>query len=63
MEVEIDSSDYSTKPDSKNAAGVDASQFYKKDDLANLKLEVDKLDTDKLEKVLSGLSNSKKQSR
>ena len=34
-----------------------------KDDLANLKLEVDKLDTDKLEKVLSGLSNSKKESR
>ena len=34
-----------------------------KDDLANLKLEVYKLDTDKLEKVSIGLSNSKKQSR
>ena len=45
MEVELDLSDYSTKPDLKNAASVDASQFYKKDDLASLKLEVDKLDT------------------
>ena len=29
MEVELNLSDYSTKPDLKNAAGVDASQFYK----------------------------------
>ena len=32
----------------KNATGADTSQFLKKDDLANLKSEVDKLDIDKL---------------
>ena len=56
MEVELDLSEYSTKSDLKNAAGGDASQWAKKDDLANLKLEVNKLDIDKLEKVLSGIS-------
>ena len=51
---------YATKSDLKNAAPVDASQFAKKDDLANIKLEVDRLEIDKLEKVLSDLSNLKK---
>ena len=60
MEVELDLSEYSTKSDLKNAAGDDASQWAKKDVLANLKLEVNKLDIDKLEKVLSGISNLKK---
>ena len=32
----------------KNATSVDASQCVKKDDLANLKQEVDKLDVDKV---------------
>ena len=44
---------------SMNATGVDTSQFAKKDDLANLESEVDKLDIDKLEKVPSGLCNLK----
>ena len=35
----------------KNAGEVDTSQFAKKDDLANLKSEVDKLDIVKLEKL------------
>ena len=60
MEVELDLSEYSTKSDLKNAAGGDASPWAKKNDLANLKLEVNKLDIDKLEKVLSGISNLKK---
>ena len=38
-------SNYATKPDFKNATGVVTSQFAKKDDLANLKLEVDKLES------------------
>ena len=59
MEVELDLSDYSTKSYLKTAAGVDASQLDKKDDLTNLKLGVDKLDTDKLVKTLSRSSNSK----
>ena len=33
--------------------------FYEKTDLPNLKSEVDKLDTDKLEKVPSGLNSTK----
>ena len=37
-EVELDLSNYATKSGLKNAAGVDTSQFAKKDDLANLSL-------------------------
>ena len=42
-------SNYATKSDLKNATVVDTLQFAKKDDLANLKLEVDKLNIGKLE--------------
>ena len=48
IEVELDLSNYATKSDLKNPTGVDTSQFAKKDDLANLKSAVDKLDIDKL---------------
>ena len=41
-------SNYALKSDLKNAADVDASQFAKRDDLANLKLEVHRLDIDEL---------------
>ena len=51
IEVELDLSNYATKFDLKNTTGVDTLQFSKKDDLDNLKLEVDKLDVDKLEKL------------
>ena len=44
-------SNYTTKSDLKNAAGVDTSQFTKKDDLANLKSEVGQLETDKLSEL------------
>ena len=41
-EVEVDLSNDVTKSDLKNVTGVDTSQFVKKkDDLANLKSEVD----------------------
>ena len=46
-------SNYGTKPDLKNTTGVDTSQFAKKDDLANVKIDdsrADKLDIDKLKK-------------
>ena len=46
-------SNYATKSDLENAAGVDISKsdfFFKKSDLAKLNLEVNKLDTDKLKK-------------
>ena len=51
IEVELDLSNYATKFGLKNTTGVDTLQFSKKDDLDNLKLEVDKLDIDKLEKL------------
>ena len=57
-------SSYATKSDLKSAIGSDTSQFARKDDLANLKSEVDKLDigklseldADKLKPVPTGLS-------
>ena len=38
VKFELDLSNYPRKADLKNAAGVDASNFVKKTDLANLKL-------------------------
>ena len=58
-ELELDFSNYATKSGLKNATGVDTSQFAKKDDLANLKPDVDRLDIDKLEKVQSSFNNLK----
>ena len=57
--VEIVESSYATKVDLKNAAGVDTSKFAKKVDLASLKSNIDKLDTDKLKNVPSNLNNLK----
>ena len=48
-------SNYATKSDLKNTTVVDTLQFAKKDDLANLKLEVDKLNIGKLETTHSDL--------
>ena len=39
---------YATKTDLKNKAGVDTSKFFKKVNLAHLKSDVDKMDIDKL---------------
>ena len=50
---------YATKADLKNSIGVDTSDFAKKTDLANLKSDIDKLDTDKLKHVPSTLSSLK----
>ena len=56
IEVELDLSHYATKSNLKNAPGADTSQFAKKDDLANLKSDIDNLDIDKLETVSIDLS-------
>ena len=50
MEVKLDLSNYATKADIKNVTCADTSIFPKNVDLVSLKSEVDKLDTDKLEK-------------
>ena len=60
INVKVDLFNYATKTDLKNIIHVDTSNFALKTNLANLKTEVDKLDTDKLKTVpvdLSKLSN------
>ena len=59
VNVELDLSNCATKADLRNATGVDTLDFAKKTDLANLKSEVDKLDSDKLKNVPSGLNSLK----
>ena len=59
IEGELDLANYVTKSDLKNSAGVDTFEFAKKVDLVSLKPDIVKLDTDKLEKVPSGLRNLK----
>ena len=56
VKVELDLSHYATKSNLKIAPGADTSQFAKKDDLANLKSDIDNLDIDKLETVSIDLS-------
>ena len=56
INVKVDLSNYATKADIKNISHVDTSSFALKTNLANLKIEVDKLDIDKLKPVPTGLS-------
>ena len=48
VKVELDLTNYETKTDLKNITHVDVSSFASKANLAALKTEVDKIDTDKL---------------
>ena len=60
IKVKVDLSNYATKTDLKNITCIDTSGFALKTNSANLKTEVDKLDTDKLKTIpidLSKLSN------
>ena len=56
INVEVDLSNYATKTDIKNISRVDTSRFALKTNLANLKTEVEKLDSDKLMSVRVDLS-------
>ena len=56
INVKVDLSNYATKTDLKNVTHVDTSSFALKTNLANLKTEVDKLDSDKLAPVPVDLS-------
>ena len=51
INVKVDLSNYATKTDLKNVTHVDTSSFALKANLASLKTEVDKLDTEKLAPV------------
>ena len=53
IKVELDLSNYATKTDLKNVTHIDVSSFGSKTNLASLKTEVNKLDTDKLTPVPS----------
>ena len=60
IKVELDLANYATKYDVKNIAHVDVSSYATKTNLAALKTEVDKIDTDKLKTLpadLAKLSN------
>ena len=56
INVQVDLSNYATKTDLRNATGIDTSKLVEKSDLDNLKVEVDKLDIDKLITVPVNLS-------
>ena len=51
IKVELDLSNYATKDDVKNITHIDVSSYVTKTNLAALKTEVDKIDTDKLKTV------------
>ena len=55
IKVELDLANYVTKDDVKNITHVDVSSSASKTNLAALKTEVDKIDTDKLKAVLNDL--------
>ena len=60
IKVELDLTNYARKPDLKNITHTVVSSFASKTNLAALKTEVDKIDTDKLKTVpddLAKLSN------
>ena len=56
IKVELDLANYATKTDSKNITHVDVSTYASKTNLAALKSEVDKIDTDKLKTVPDNLA-------
>ena len=56
IKVELDLSNYATKDDVKNISHVDVCSYATKTNLASLKTEVDKIDTDKLKTVTADLA-------
>ena len=56
IKVELDLANYATKDDVKNITQVDVSNFASKTNLAALKIEVDKIDVDKLKTTPTDLA-------
>ena len=56
IKIELDLSNYATKDDVKNITHVDVSSYASKTNLAALKTEVDKIDTDELKAVSDDLA-------
>ena len=59
IKIKVDLSNYATKADIKNIIHVDTSGFALKTNLASLKIEVNKLDMNKLKNLPNNLSNLK----
>ena len=57
IKVQLDLTNYATKDDVKNITHVDVSSYATKTNLAALKTEVDKIDTDKLTKLTNVVKN------
>ena len=57
IKVELNLANYATKDDVKNITHVDVSSFASKTNLAALKTEVDKINTDKLKTTPADLAN------
>ena len=60
IKVKLDLVNYATKTDLKNITHADVSSFASKTNLASLKTEVDKIDTDKLKTVPADLAKLSK---
>ena len=56
VKVELDLANYATRTDLKNITHVDVNSFASKTNLAALKTEVDKIDTDKLKTAPADLA-------
>ena len=56
IKVKLDLTNYATKDDVKNITHVDVSSYPTKTNLASLKTEVDKIDTDKLKTATADLA-------
>ena len=56
IKAELDLANYATKDDVKNITHVDVNSFASKNNLAALKTEVDKIDTDKLKTAPTDLA-------
>ena len=56
IKVELDLSNYATNDDAQNITHVDVSSYASKTNLAALKTEVGKIDTDKLKTVPTDLA-------
>ena len=56
INVKVDLSNYATKADLKNATETDTFKLALNSNLANLKVEINKIDVDKLKTVLIELS-------
>ena len=59
INAKVDLSNYANKTNFKNATGIDTSKLAAKFDLVSLKVEVDKVDIDKLKNLPTKLSNLK----